>query len=56
MSIHTTVSVPCAGEVAGLAGEAGLPVAGLVGVALKLGSRLFRGDSARTGGGCTLRH
>ena len=31
-------------------------MAGLVGVALKLGSRVFRGDSARTGGGCTLRH
>ena len=30
------------GEAAGVAGEAGLPGAGLLGLALKLGARVFR--------------
>ena len=30
------------GEAAGLAGEAGLPGAGLLGLALKLGARVFK--------------
>ena len=36
--------IPISGDVATVAGEAGLPFAGLVGLGLKLGARIFRSD------------
>ena len=40
----TNLYIFFSGDVASVAGEAGLPFAGLVGLGLRLGARIFRSD------------